>query len=130
LEVSENYPLHQVEASPLILEYRYFEPVLKSSKNTEAKVNSYRLGFGVLSQAWNNTYIKLNLLAGLENYNIVNHERTGSVVCYALGLDQKLSNYLDIGLDLSASAFWSRENENKNTPLFNPSGAVFLRITF
>lgn len=130
LEASENYPLHQVEASPFILEYRRFEPTLKSSKNIEATVNSYRLGFGVLSQAWNKTYIKLNLLAGFEKYDLVEHTRTGPVLCYALGLAQKLSEYVDIGLEISESAFWSRKNEDKNKPLLNPAGTVFLRISF
>jgi hypothetical protein len=130
LEASENYPLHQVEASPFILEYRYFKPTLASSKITEATMNSYRLGFGVLSQAWNRTYLKLNLLAGYEKYDIVKQTRDGPVVCYALGLAQKLSRYLNIGVEISESAFWSQKNEGKNKLLLNPSAAVSLRISF
>lgn len=130
LEVSENYPLHQVEASPLILEYRHIESTLKSSKNTEVKINSYRAGFGVLTQAWNNTWLKLNLSGGFEGYYEIGNVRTGPVICYALGLTQKLSDYLNIGVEVSESVFWSRKNEDKSKPLFNPSGAVFLRITF
>lgn len=133
LEVKEDYPLHKVYASPLILEYRRFETITESSgREEDVVVNSYRLGFGVLSQVWSesNTYLNVNLSAGVEQYRGTVPDDKGPVVAYTLGFAQKLTDFFILGMEISESATWTEANQAKTKLMLNSSAAVMLRVAF
>jgi hypothetical protein len=129
-EISENYPLHQVEASPLFIEYRRIDTNFDTGDKKEVIINSYKIGFGVMSQAFGDTYLKLNLSGGFEQYESELKESNGPVVSYAMGLDQKITDRFDVGLEMSGTALWDKKDNKKDNPLFNLSTAAFLRILF
>lgn len=132
-EVKKDYPLHQVYASPLILEYRRFKTITESSgREEDVVVNSYRLGFGVLSQVWSesNSYLNINLSAGVEQYRGTVPDDQGPVVAYTLGFAQKLTDSFILEIEVSESAVWTEANQKKTGLMLNSSAAVLLRVAF
>jgi hypothetical protein len=129
--VGESYPLHQVEASPFILDYRktYTKTETDGAKH-DVRADSLRIGFGVLSQTWNNTYIKLNLSGGLERYEGTDPEDIGPAVAYNLGMFQRFSDHFSLGFEMAESAIWTSANQDNTNVLFNFSATVLLRLAF
>ncbi|MBI4834876.1 MAG: hypothetical protein HY811_08685 [Planctomycetes bacterium] len=129
--VGESYPLHQVEASPVIIEYRktYTKTETDGLKH-DVRTDSCRIGFGVLSQTWNNTYIKLNLYGGLERYKGTDPEDIGPTAAYNIGMFQRFSDHFALGFEMAESAVWTSANQGNTNVLFNFSATALLRIAF
>jgi hypothetical protein len=127
---SANYPLRQVEAVPVILEYRRLVTHSASSTGDEVAVNSYLLGFGAFTQGWGNTYLSLNLSAGLQHYQGTEPSDTGPLVSYTLGIHHKLLTSLSLGVEINEEAVWTRANQEDNHLFLNFSSAFVIRLSF
>lgn len=130
LESDLAYPLKQVEASRFIIEYRNIRSESDHLVPKRVKVDTYLIGFGLLGQSWSNTYIKINLLAGLERYSNTEPDDIGPVISYTLGFHQKVSQHLGIELDLAEEVAWSKANQRKTHTLFNFLAALVIRYSF
>ena len=127
---SANYPLRQVEAAPIILEYRRFQTHAASSTKDEVEVSSYLVGFGAFTQGWENTYLSLNLSGGLQHYQGTVPSDTGPLVSYTVGIHHKLLASLSLGLEINEEAVWTKANHDDSHFFFNFASAFVIRFSF
>ncbi|MDI6732546.1 MAG: hypothetical protein QME51_02820 [Planctomycetota bacterium] len=124
-------PLRDIVSSPIILEYRYSSHQT-GNQNQEARVSTYLGGFGISGQIFNNTFISLSFMGGLQDYSQTLQDDIGPIFSYSMGLQQYFSQTFGIGL--SATEDWVLTNatqiDNKTRSFFNFSITFFSRIRF
>lgn len=133
LEQKSNAPLRRILASSFILEYRQGKTKSKIRINNKRKTvqfNAALIGFGLAGQTWNNTYLGLNITAGVQRFSGTEPNDTGPIVSYTIGLQQKFSEHFTLGVELTEDILWSKANQSSTSTLFNFSSTCFLKFKF
>lgn len=133
LEKPSKVPLKQIIASPFILEYRRVvtEPDT-NPLNKKVTVNSYLIGYGLLAQFLNKSYLYLNIGGGIQRYSGTQPSDTGAIFSYTIGFNQFFTQKKEVGLVLEFTGDLVRTSArtSETKTLINSSGSVSLRVSF
>lgn len=133
IEKPTKIPLRQIIASPLILEYR--RVVTEPDPNPldeEVRVNSFLIGYGLLAQFSNKSYLYLNLGGGIQRYSSTKPSDTGTIFSYTIGIHQFFGQdkHVGIALELTGDLVRTSARTSKTQNLINSSGTLSLRLSF